>query len=250
MVGQVPAMWNVLASDAVAHLCKLKAVRWPSKPATDTQSSGRSSERERSHAQDDVLGIHAQHPPCLRHAACLPLRHDRRRNRHHRGLPLRVDPAELAEHGRRSSHHRHHVHPGVHDRYQLLRLHFATAVRFRQGRRHARVYLDEEGQPAPKCRRPRLLRHLGIYCGYVPHLHWEPDSVQRDHQLGYRCADGYIRDQHRLRAMAPYHPSGDSAPGFLEPAQMGCRGQRNRPHVRNLRVLLGVLAHLLETRCG
>jgi hypothetical protein len=22
MVGQVPAMWNVLASDAVAHLCK------------------------------------------------------------------------------------------------------------------------------------------------------------------------------------------------------------------------------------
>jgi hypothetical protein len=26
MVGQVPAMWNVLASDAVAHLCKHRPI--------------------------------------------------------------------------------------------------------------------------------------------------------------------------------------------------------------------------------
>lgn len=77
MVGQVPAMWNVLASDAVAHLCEFLPILGILSPATDKTYSGGGQRCKHCDATDHVLFLPPQHTTCIRHATGISLRRDR-----------------------------------------------------------------------------------------------------------------------------------------------------------------------------
>ena len=66
-------------------------------------------------------------------------------------------------------------------------------------------------------------------------------------QSSHRGAHGDIRNQHWLRAMAPHQNPRVPATNEVELGHMGCFGQRHWTHLCNLLLLLGFLAHLLET---
>ena len=74
-----------------------------------------------SDSADHVLVLRAQYSTRFRYAAGLPFRRDRRRDRHNRGLPPRLGPSELVEHGRRNGHHGLDVRSSFDDNDKLLR---------------------------------------------------------------------------------------------------------------------------------
>ena len=121
MIGQVPAMWTVLASDAVAHLCNFLLPCSLPTAATDYLKSRRSQRRLYSDSPDHVLVLHAQHPTCLRYAPSISFRRNRRCNRDDRVFPLHLGPSEFIEHVWRYGDHGVDVHLNFDDHDKLLR---------------------------------------------------------------------------------------------------------------------------------
>ena len=73
MVGQVPAMWNVLGSDAIIHLCKLLCylIGKLIVAATDGMQSGRNPCLLESDSADHDLGLYVERSTCFRDDAGL-----------------------------------------------------------------------------------------------------------------------------------------------------------------------------------